>query len=202
VALGLVERDGAAAGEALDRAIAAIDEVRRSGPGLVPVSLAGGIRMIYPTNPAATNLPIVERVAPERLADVFWRAADLCTRFDLDHEDQFPQSAIGFECMLMARYDRRATAILFAPMDAYLRSIVAEKRRGAAFTACLFLAEACLDPRAAVELVEALPPARSLSRAEPTNEARLAVFEALGHPPDQRWRRNWHQMNAHLPLED
>jgi hypothetical protein len=202
VAYGLFDRDRTAAGEALDRAIAAIDEVRRSGPGLGPTTIASGVRLMYPTNPAATILPIVERIAPDRLADVFWRAADLCTRFEIEQEDPFPRSAIGFECMLMARYDRQATAILFAPMNAYLRSIVAEKRRDAAFTPSLFLAAACLDPRAAVGLVEALPPARTLARAEPTNEARLTLFEVLGQPPDERWRHIWHQIYSHLPLDD
>ena len=202
MAYGLFDRDKPGAVEALDRVMAAIDEVRRSGPGLETVTIAGGVREIVPTNPAATILPIVEHIAPERLADVFWRAADLCTRFDIDHEDEFPSTAIGFECMLMARYDRQATAILFAPMDAYLRSIVAEKRRDATFTPSHFLAEACLDRRAAVAMIEALPPARTLARSDPTNAARLTVFGVLGQPPDQRWKHLWRQIQAHLPLDD
>ena len=32
---------------------------------------------MYRTNPAALILPIVERIAPDRLADVFWRAVAL-----------------------------------------------------------------------------------------------------------------------------
>ena len=176
--------------------------MRESGPRLDRVTIASGVRLIYPTNPAATILPIVERIAPDRLADVFWRAADLCTRLDIEHEDRFLRSAIGFECMLMARYDRPATAILFAPMDIYLRSIVAGSRRDAAFTPSLLLAKACLDPRAAAEMVEGLPPAQTLGRAEPTNGARITLFEVLGQPADRRWKRIWHNINSSLPLDD
>ena len=42
---------------------------------------------MYPTNPAAVILPIVERIAPERLAEVFWRAVALHPRIETDRED-------------------------------------------------------------------------------------------------------------------
>ena len=50
--------------------------------------------------PAAEVLPIVEHVAPERLAEFFWRAVALHERINPDDEDQLQRSAIGTECIL------------------------------------------------------------------------------------------------------
>ena len=75
-----------------------------------------------PTNPAAQILPIVERIAPERLAEVFWRAVALHPRIETDREDQLQTSYISYECMLLARYDRDVAAALFEPMDSYLQT--------------------------------------------------------------------------------
>ena len=47
------------------------------------------------TNPAALILPIVERAAPERLAEVFWRAVALLTRINPERESQFQHSNLG-----------------------------------------------------------------------------------------------------------
>ncbi len=71
VAFGLTEKDKAGASEAMDHAIQEIDRLRESGPGPEQIYIAGSTRLMYPTNPAAVILPVVERVAPERLAEVF-----------------------------------------------------------------------------------------------------------------------------------
>ena len=85
VALGLAEKDKAGASEAMDRAIQEIDRLRESGPGPEPVLIAvSGIRSMHPTNPAAAILPVVERIAPDRLAEVFWRAVALHPRIETD----------------------------------------------------------------------------------------------------------------------
>ncbi len=81
-------------------AIEEIDRLRESGPGPEEVFFLNGIRLMPPTNPAAQILPIVERVAPERLADVFWRAVALHPRIETDREDQLQSSYIGYECTL------------------------------------------------------------------------------------------------------
>ena len=57
---------------------------------------------MYPTNPAAQILPVVERIAPDRLADVFWRAVALHPRIETDREDQLKSSYIGYECIVVA----------------------------------------------------------------------------------------------------
>ena len=44
--------------------------------------IVGGVRLMYPTNPAVVILPVVERIAPDRLAEVFWRAVALHPRLE------------------------------------------------------------------------------------------------------------------------
>jgi hypothetical protein len=202
VALGLAEKGNADASEALDRAIQEIDRLRESGPGPDPVWMVGSVRLMYPTNPAALILPIVERIAPDRLADVFWRAVALHPRLESDREDQLRTAYIGFECMLLSRYDRALAAALFEPMNSYLEAIARRKGPSTEFDASHVVAMACLDPRAAVALLESLPPEREFPRFTAANSARFTLAEALGLPPEKRWMRLWHTMAAHLPLDD
>ena len=181
VALGLAEKDKAGASEAMDRAIEEIDRLRESGPGPEPVTMLGGIRMMYPTNPAAVILPVVERIAPERLAEVFWRAVALHPRIETDREDQLSSSYIGFECMLLARYDREVAAALFEPMDSYLRSLAARAAPRDEFDLSVITAKACIDPRAAVELLESLTPPRGSSTIEPGSSGAAQAGRSAGH---------------------
>ena len=102
VALGLAEKDKAGAFDAIDRAIQEIDRLRESGPGREPATYVAGTGYLYSTNPAAMILPIVERIAPDRLADVFWRAVVLHSRVDTDRERPLRRSNIGEECVLLA----------------------------------------------------------------------------------------------------
>jgi len=158
--------------------------------------------LMYPTYPAAVILPVVERIAPERLAEVFWRAVALHPRIDTDRDEQIQSSYVGFECMLLSRYDRDVAAALFEPMDSYLRSLAARKGPRNEFTTSLIVAKACLDPRAAVAFLESLTPPRDFSLSNPAHEARLRLAEVLGLPPENRWRRLWRSLGAQVPLED
>jgi len=202
VALGQAKKDNAGASEAIDRAIQEIDRLRESGPGPEQIYIAGGIRLMYPTNPAAVILPVVERIAPERLGEVFWRAVALHPRLETDREDLLQSSYIGFECMLLSHYDREVATALFEPMDSYLRSLAARKGPRNEFTTSLIVAKACLDPRAAVAFLESLTPPRDFSLSNPAHEARLRLAEVLGLPPENRWRRLWRSLGAQVPLED
>jgi len=201
VALGLAEKDQAGAREAVDHAIDGIDRLRESGPGLDPAIILTDVRVMYPTNPAALILPLVERIAPEKLAEVFWRAVALHPRLDVDREDLLRSSYIGNECMLLARYDREVAAVLFEPMDSYLRSLVAGKSDSGGFTPSVIVGKACIDPRAAVALLEALPAPRD-SRFTPSDAARIYLALALGPPPAERWKARWSHVSAQLPLDD
>ena len=155
VAVGLAEKDKAGSSEALDRAIEEIDRLRESGPGPETVYIINGIRLMPPTNPAAQILPVVERIAPDRLAEVFWRAVALHPRIEPNREDLLQTSYMGHECTLLARYDRDVAAVLFEPMSTYLHSTAASQA-SLAFVNSTIMAEGCIDPRAAVALIESL----------------------------------------------
>ncbi len=55
-------------------------------------------------------LPVVERIDPDRLEEVFWRAVGASSSDWIGQNDQFLRSNIGYECMLLARYDRQVAA--------------------------------------------------------------------------------------------
>ena len=97
VALGLAEKDRAGASDAIDRAIREIDRLRESVLAPEPST---GVFNLYASNPAAVILPVVERVAPDRLAEVFWRAVALHPRIDPNQEGVLNHSNAGIECTL------------------------------------------------------------------------------------------------------
>jgi hypothetical protein len=202
VALGLAETGHADASEALDHAIREIDRIRESGPAPEQVYIMDGVRLMYPTNPAVVILPVVERVAPDRLAEVFWRAVALHPRLEIDRDFLLQSSCIGFECLLLSHYDRAVAAALFEPMDSYLNAVATRKGPHAEFASSHIVAKVCLDPRAAVAFLESLAPPQDFRRANPAIEARFLLAEALGLPLEKRWMRLWRLMGAWVPLDD
>ncbi len=198
-ALGSSKRGKQTDPTALDRALEAIDRVLESGPGPEPVTNLDGVLTLYPTNPAAVILPVVEEVAPERLAEFFWRAVALHERFDIDKEDSLQRSAIGVECLILSRYDRQIAALLFEPMDLFIKSVRASGAQANELTASVIVAKACLDPRAAVEFLEWLPVARD---ELPSSEARMRLAHAFSVSAKDRWKVLWRSMQAQVPLED
>ena len=199
VALGLAEKDKAGATLAMDRAIQEIDRLRESDPE--PGYMAGGIHLMYASNPAAVILPLVERVSPDRLGEVFWRAVALQLRVKTENETQLHRSTIGYECMLLARYDRQVAAAIFEPVDSYLRSLAARTGPREDFDPSLITAEGCIDPQSAISLLESLTPPRRFSTTAPrasgpaqagrnardaTRRAMEAVVELLHASPSRR----------------
>ena len=156
VALGLANQDKAGVSEAIDRAIQDLDRLRNNGPGLEQSTKVGGVALMYATHPAVLLLPIVERVAPERLADIFWRAVALHPPINTNHANMFERSNIGYECMVLARYDRDVAAALFAPIDSELRTLSNREGPLNGLTSSFVTAMGCIDPRAAVAYVESL----------------------------------------------
>jgi hypothetical protein len=202
VALGLAEKANAGASEAVDHAIQEIDRIRKSGPAPEQVYVMDGVRLMYATNPAAIILPVVERIAPDRLAEVFWRAVALHPRLEIDRDFQLQSSCIGFECMLLSQYDRAVAAALFEPMDSYLKAVASRQGPHTEFASSHIVAKACLDPLAGVAFLESLTPPQDLSRANPAIDARFILAEAFGVPPEKRWIRLWQMMAAWLPFDD
>jgi tetratricopeptide (TPR) repeat protein len=82
-----------------------------------------------------------------------------------------------------------------------LRSLIPKTSESRGFTASAIVAKACLDPQAAVALLDALPAAQGLGPSEPANQARIYLAEALGQPPEKRWVARWRQLSE-FPLDD
>ena len=68
---------------------------------------------------------------------------------------------------MLAHYDRAVAAALFEPMDAYLRSLASRKGPQNGFNAISIAAKGCIDPRAAVTLMESLTPPRGVRPIQP-----------------------------------
>jgi hypothetical protein len=177
---GLRMTDPAAARAALDQAITEIDN---------PENVES--EREYQASPAVSILPLVERIAPDRVEEVFWRAVAQQSPGDDPRDDLGSNSSeiLIAQALLLSRYDRAVAATLFEPVAEYVRNL--PLRAGNDLSPSTILAMASLDPRAAVELVEKLPKARSLSIIDPTNWARSTLADHLAKPPDRRWMSIW-----------
>jgi hypothetical protein len=179
LAEGLRETDPDGARGVLDRAIAELDSIpSRDEPD------------VWDPGPAASILPLVERIAPDRVAEVFWRAVARVPASDNPRCDLGRDQSPIDEVLLLSRYDRQAAATLFAPAADYVRS-ASLRAGGDDLTPATILTLAFLDPRHAVEVIESLPPARNGDISDPVNWARYELGELLAMPPDLRWLRTW-----------
>jgi len=178
---GLLAKDPTAARAALDQAIQEIDGPSDPDPE----------QFIY-QGFAESILPMVERIDPDRVAEVFWRSvAQDRGREDprMDFGSSLSEPPIA-QAMLLSRYDRAVAATLFEPVAAFVRS---RPLRGGAndLTPATILALGCLDPVDAVKQVEALPRSGSLDINETTNWLRYTLAEHLAMPPERRWMGIW-----------
>jgi len=168
-----------------DGALVALNQALREIESIDP---RDAYRMID-ANPAVSILPLVERIAPERVAEVFWRAVALHPVAGDPRTDFGQDNPWIPEALLLSRYDREAAATLLEPVTAYAGSL--SLRGGNDITPAVLLARAAIDPRGAVALVESLPPARTPGINEPANWARYSLAEHLAMPPERRWMRIW-----------
>ena len=174
---GLSSSDRTAGSAALDQALRELDSTDHQDASP------------YDANAAGSILPLVERIAPDRVAEVFWRAVALHAPLDDPRTDFGRDDPLPAEALLLSRYDRDVAATLFEPVAAFVRS--RSLRDGNDLISVVLLSLTCLDPRTAVEVVEGLPPARTLGVNEPANWARITVAETLAMPPERRWMRIW-----------
>ncbi|MGC8641920.1 MAG: carboxypeptidase-like regulatory domain-containing protein [Isosphaeraceae bacterium] len=175
---GLVDVDPAGARAALDRAIHGLDDDAANRASGSPEPC-----------PSASILPLCERIAPERVSEIFWRAVAEQPAGDDPRDDFGGDHALVENALLLARYDRTVAATLFAPVAAYIRS--APSRWDYDMTPTTVLALACIDPRNAAAVIERLPRSSSLDINEPTNWAIQTLAEHLALPPDRRWLSIW-----------
>jgi hypothetical protein len=175
---GLSTSDRTGASAALDQALREIDAIDRRDAS-----------HIDDANPAASILPLVERIAPERVAEVFWRGVALTAPGDDPRSDFGRDDPLPAEALLLSRYDRDVATTLFEPVAAFVRS--RPLRDGNDIIPVVILAITVIDPKTAVDVVESLPPARSLDVNDRTNWARVTVAETLAMPPEWRWVKIW-----------
>ena len=183
LAIGRADRDKSAARSALNESIQIIDRLldtaRPSERLLLPSNA---------TNPAASILPIVEKVAPERVEEIFWRTVALVPKTDLDRiRLGVPDARAAVAAVFLARYDRQVAAAMAPQVDQVLRS----PPRGSRGHLLYFIwAKAAIDPRSAVAMIEAMPPGGP-DRTHPTNQDRLELASLLAEPPEDLWKHAW-----------
>jgi len=194
LALGLAERDKPAARSALAESIQVIDRLLDSARAVQPATR--GIRVA--NNPAASILPIVEKVAPERLEEVFWRAVTLMPKVDTARQVVgVVDGRVTDAAIFLARYDRQVA-------DVFVTQAMSSQSRSRIFYSPeVIRAKAGVDPRGAVAMMEALPqtaldpqlPANLL-----TNQAREELVIYLVETGEDHWKYVWSRSG--IPLDE
>jgi len=193
LALALAERDKPAARSALAESIQAIDRLLDSAGAVQPATT--GIRVA--ANPAASILPIVEKVAPERLEEVFWRAVTLIRKDDTARQLGVVDYRVAVAAIFLARYDRQVA-------DVFVTQAMSSQSRSRIFYSPeVIRAKAGVDPRAAVAMMEALPQAGldpQLPMNELTNHAREELVIYLVEPGEDHWKCLWSRSG--IPVDE
>ena len=102
-------------------------------------------------DPAASILPIVEKVAPERLEEIFWRAVALMPKDDTARQRGIVDFRVAAVATFLARYDRQVA-------DVFVTQAMSSQSRSRIFYhPDVIRAKAGVDPQGAVALMEALP---------------------------------------------
>jgi hypothetical protein len=193
LALGLVGRDKPAARSALVESIRVIDRLLDSAEAVRP--RLPGIRVA--NNPAASILPIVEQVAPERLEEVFWKAVALIRRDDAARQRGVADFRIMMAAIFLARYDRQVADVFVT------QAMSSQSRNRVFYTPDVIRAKAGVDPPGVVAMMEAVPQAGLDPRAltnEMTNEARETLINYLTEPSEDHWKYVW--SSSAIPLDE
>jgi hypothetical protein len=181
LAHGLADGDKPAARLALAESIKLIDHAGTAEQATAehPVPL-----MFVAANPAASILPIVENVAPERLEEVFWKAVALMPKDDTARERGIADRRLAATAIFLARYDRQLADMFVNQATTNLsRSQVSNHWS-------VVRVWASVDPRGAAATIEALPPGGP-SPMHATNVARAELATCLAEPIDERWKVIW-----------
>lgn len=149
-------------------------------------------RVRVASNPAASILPIVEKVAPELLEEVFWRAVALMPK---DDEMAWQRGLFAWRvaesAIFLARHDRQAA-------DVFVTLAISSLPRGTiGYSPMIIRAKAAVRPRGAVALMEALP-AGGLGPRLATNDIREELMISLVEPTEDQWKSVWEQSG--IPL--
>jgi hypothetical protein len=129
---------------------------------------------------AGRFLPIVERIDPALVPEVFW--LDVASRLPVGNPRSLAYSPSSTITRL-AWYDRDVAAALLAPILARLDQSADDE------LAADFRAWSLFDPRAAVARLEKIPVDTKARRI--TMVARLVVAASLAQTHEERWRKIW-----------
>ncbi len=174
--LGARERDEFAARQALDEGLRRINRLMQERPEQLEF-IAGSL------------LPIVERIDPARVPELFWR--DVASRPPFGNPRTISAYSPSYLNQHLAWYDREVAAALFEPSRARMEHT---EDRELATWSNEFLAGSLFDPRAAVARLEKVPV--SSDPGKDANAARTFVATFLGLPYEARWRRIWSYWEA------
>jgi hypothetical protein len=192
LALGLLERDQPAARSAWAESIQEIDRLLDSAGTLK----SEGSRIPVAKNPAASILPIVEKVAPELLDEVFWRAVALMPTDDTARQRGVTSWCLAEAAIFLARYDRQVAEVF---VKQAMASVPASRR--VVYAPQVIRAKAAVDPQGAVALMQAIP-AGGLDPRVPANRLMNQSFDAmitfLTEPSEDHWKFVWEQSG--IPL--
>ncbi len=182
MAQAVAATDKAAALGLLDEAFSQLEGLRARGRVSQFASISGA---------AAGLLPIAEQVDPDRLPEFLARAVALRP----PQRDGKDLSLIPEQCaplaMMVARYDRELAAQIIAPDLENLGTLSVSYSGTDLKTTPVLCALALIDPRRAVELIEALPesPSTAINGFAPTkNDILIEAARLLSLHDSNRWR--------------
>jgi hypothetical protein len=148
----------------------------------------------------AACLPIVERIAPERLEERLWET--IACRGSRSDETDLPQvRSLAILAAFVARYDPRAAEVIAEPVFEHLPGLAIPRLGNGDVWGLkeVFKALSCVDPRRAAALTDRLPADKLIPPRAPagypggqpmfistTTVSRVALAEMLGRPIDRR----------------
>jgi hypothetical protein len=171
LALGSKDRDEVISRQAFQDGLDGLDALLRERPERYQID-------------AGRLLPLVERIDPGLVPELFWR--DVSSRLPVGNPRMLGNDLPAFLISYLAWYDRDVAAALFAPSLARMNQTGHDEVAPSEYE---FHAWSLFDPRAAVARLEVLP----IDPKSPNNaiRARLAVAESLAQDHEQRWRKIW-----------
>ncbi len=133
---------------------------------------------------AGMLLPIVERIDPALVPEVFW--LDVASRLPVGNPRTLSNYSPSYLVMHLAWYDRDVAAALLEPSLVRFKSAGSD---GDAPSSYDYRVWSLFDPRAAVARLEKLPIDPRL--ANNAIHTRLAVARSLAQDREERWRKIW-----------
>jgi hypothetical protein len=171
LALGSKARDDSASRQAFQTGVQGLDRVMRE-------------RLESYQHYAGSLLPIVERIDPALVPEVFWR--DVASRLPVGNPRTLSNYSPSYLILHLAWYDRDIAAALLEPCLARLKEA---SNDGSSLSTYDFRAWSLFDPRDAVARLEKL----TIDPKVENNaiHTRLAVAESLAQDREERWRKIW-----------